>query len=283
MRLVGPLSCLVLIAYFPACGGLDSPGTRMSLRELTNKKLDLGVSVDCRNEPSAGCTGHLTLILGYRSSDCGIIHADVTVQGLAVPQSSPGGWQGCPPYAPDDCQKTCKTPIWEGDISPVLDQIAESAIVDISDADTSFQFVVDEPTTIATIQPRGLAPGDTLGDYSDALIADLAPVSRMTLEEFHKDASGRAARHIVLHLLQNGRFFYPPVSTMTLEPKDGPWAFETVLFFSGQTTPKPIPGELAVIFSLVTYQLGFPACPDDTTCAGGADRAMLEFPIVYEP
>jgi hypothetical protein len=181
-----------------------------------------------------------------------------------------------------DCEKSCKEPIWEGDITSVLDQIAESATIEISDGDTSLQFVVDQPTTIATIQPRGLAPGDTLGD-ADVWIADLAPVSPMTPQEFQKDASRWAPRWVVLGFYQNGRFFEPRASTMTLQPEAGPWAFEAILFFAGQSGSGPVAGDATLIFSLDTNQLPFLSCPDDTTCTGGTERAMLEFPFVYQP
>jgi hypothetical protein len=251
----------------------------MSLRELANKKLDIGFFVDCRNEQLAGCTGTLWVGLGYASPDCGIIRADVMIQGLPVPQSSPGGWQGCAPYASDDCQKVCKTPTWEGDISPVLDQIAETAVIEMSDGDTSLLLNASEPTTMATIQPRGLLPGDTVAS-TDLLIADLAPVFATTAEEFQGATAGQPRRDVRVSLYQNGHRFDPPPGTMTLQLADGSWAFETLLFFPDT---RPVAGEAILDFSLHTHQLDLPACPVDTTCRGTGKREMLEFPIVYEP
>jgi hypothetical protein len=281
MRLVLAIHLVALAAFVAGCGAFESPGTKLGLAQLPGKKLRLGFGVDCRNQDTSGCTGSFSLSLQYSFSDCAIVPAEVSVQGLSVAQERAGGWEYCPYFSEDDCQRYCWTPFWHGTITPVLDEIATSARIEMDDGKSTLDIAVDYPTAVATIALRGLNPGDAVADR-DILIADLVPVAPMTPEEFLKDSAGYATRAIQVLFYQGNAVFSPPGSTMDLATKDGPWAFEKVLYLSF-ATPAPPAGPGTLEFTLRTNPLTFSQCPGASTCTGESGRQMLQFPVVYVP
>ena len=282
---------LLPIAVLIWCGGANcdalspSPGTNMRFAEIPQKRLSLSFGTDCTKNAAGTCAGRFAMVLSYSGvADCVIFRANASVNQVPIPQTSSGGWDRCPIITPPEgsCQDDCRRISWEGDVSSVLPQLADSSTIVLTDGDGPIVFMVSEPSPMADIALRGIAPGAILKERQE-VIADLIPTSSMSAADFQVDPQGNSLRQIRLTFVQDGRLLLTLLSTLALDPGQGPWAFSFSLFFPVEYVSQTRAGPATLGFELITSQLSFPACPGNTICVGDTNRMMLQFPIDYAP
>jgi hypothetical protein len=216
------------------------------------------------------------------SSDCLTYSAQVQIQGLKVPQGNQGGRVTCSSTSlmAGDCSPNCQPIFWSTDVTSILDSLATSGEIDISDDYGTDHLVVDRPTPMATMALRGVSPGDAVATKD--LLADLTPLSTMSPTDFGTDAPG-GARFSISATGSGSYGTYLQGTSPTLAPTEGPWAFNVQLPFDSSQHPDNVPRSVDVDFRLVAAWLSFSVCSGRVGCAGSSRTDMLRLPLQYAP